>query len=195
MNRFGPRRSVASRAGLVLTLCLLTLAPMAQGAQSGITRSNTDLRAAPYHDAHLVIVLVKDTQLRILSRRGAWLKVNVDAYGEGWVKLHLVRIGDDAARERSSFSGIAALWRSWTGRGGSTGLVATTGIRGLEDQDLRNAKPDPEAVVALDAYKVSEQQARTRAKQAGLVVQQVEYDPKAYKKKKKKKKKRKKRDK
>ncbi len=169
---------------------------MAQGAQSGITRSNAALRAAPYNDAHLVITLVKDTQLRILSRRGAWLNVKVDAYGEGWVKLHLVRIGDDAARERSSFSGIAALWRSWTGRGGSSGLVATTGIRGLEDQDLRNAKPDPQAVVALDMYAATEQAARARAEQAGLVVQQVDYDPKVYKKNKsKKKKKRKKRDK
>lgn len=189
MNRFGPRQGGATRSALVLAACLLALAPMAQGAQAGITRSSADLRAAPYNDAHLIITLVKDTQLHILSRRGAWLKVNVDAYGEGWVKLHLVRIGDDAARERSSFSGIASLWRSWTGRGGSSGLVATTGIRGLEDQDLRNAKPDPQAVVALDAYKVSEQQARTHAKRAGLIVQEVDYDPKTHKKKKKKKRK------
>jgi hypothetical protein len=189
MNHSGPRQRGATPSAFVLAACLLALPPMAQGRQTGITRSNADLRAAPYNDAHLIITLVKDTQLHIFSRRGPWLKVNVDAYGDGWVKLHLVRIGDDAARERSSFSGIAALWRSWTGRGGSSGLVATTGIRGLEDQDLRNAKPDPQAVAALDAYKVSEEQARVRAEQTGLVVQQVKYDPKKYKKKKKKKRK------
>ena len=162
---------------------LLTVSTAAHAAQSGITRTAADLRAAPYNDANLVITLVKDTQLQILSRRGAWLQVNVDAYGGGYVKLHLVRIGDSADRERSSFSGIASLWRSITGRSGSSGLVATTGIRGLEAQDLRNARPNPQALAALEAYQVSDKQARARAEQAGLAAQQVAYDPKKYKKK------------
>lgn len=162
---------------------LLALSTAAHAAQSGITRAAADLRAAPYNDANLIIALVKDTQLQILGRRGAWLQVNVEAYGAGYVRLHLVRIGDSADRERSSFSGVASLWRSLTGRSGSSGLVATTGIRGLEDQDLRNARANPDALAALEAYQATDEQARMRAEQAGLAAQQVAYEPKKYKKK------------
>lgn len=186
MNRYGLSHRPRQLAWLLPAL--LTLAAAAHAAQSGITRTAADLRAAPYNDANLVITLVKDTQLQILGRRGAWLQVNVDAYGGGYVRLHLVRIGDSADRERSSFSGIASLWRSLTGRSGASGLVATTGIRGLEDQDLRNARANPEALTALEAYQATDDQARARAEQAGLTAQQVAYEPKKYKKKKKSKK-------
>ncbi len=181
MNRSGLSHHSRHLPWLLPALFALSIA--AHGAQPGITRTAADLRAAPYNDANLVITLVKDTQLQILSRRGAWLQVNVAAYGAGYVKLHLVRIGDSADRERSSFSGIASLWRSMTGRSGSSGLVATTGIRGLEDQDLRNARANPEALAALEAYQATDEQARVRAEQMGLAAQQVAYDPKKYKKK------------
>lgn len=189
MNRFGPSYCLKRLPALLLTLALLALAAPAGAAQSGITRAAADLRAAPYNDANLVITLAKDTQLQILGRRGAWLQVNVDAYGGGWVKLHLVRIGESADRERSSYSGIASLWHSMTGRSSSSGLVATTGIRGLDDQDLRNARANPEALAALENYQATDEQARARAEQAGLTAQNVAYDPKQYKKKKKSKKK------
>jgi hypothetical protein len=183
MNRSGLSHRSQRLAWLLPALLILSVA--AHATQSGITRTDADLRAAPYNDANLVITLAKDTQLQILGRRGAWLQVNVEAYGAGYVRLHLVRIGDSADRERSSFSGIASLWRSLTGRSSSSGLVATTGIRGLEDQDLRNARPNPEAVGALEAYQATDDQARMHAEQAGLVTQQVAYEPKKYKKKKK----------
>ncbi len=173
------------------SLVALGLAFWATGVlatQSGVVRTDAELRAAPYTDAHLLTTLPKDLPLGIQERRGGWIRVKTDPYGEGWIRLHQVRIGDGADRERSSVSGLSALWRSFTGRGGSRGLVATTGIRGLEAQDLRDTKPDPEAVKELEGYRVAESEARAFAAAAGLKPQQVSYDPDQKKKKKHKKK-------
>ncbi len=182
MNRCGPR--CAPLAGLALLLC----AGGAGAAQSGILRTNAELRAAPYSDAHLLTTLVKDTAVRINERRGGWIKVAAETYGEGWVRLHQVRIGDTAARERASVSGLSALWQSFTGRGSSRGLVATTGIRGMDADDLKNARPDPQAVGALERYQADEAQARAFAQDSGLQAQQVSYDADKQKKKKRRKK-------
>ncbi len=169
-------------------ISLMACATGALAVQSGIVRTDAELRAAPYTDAHLLATLPKDLQVGIQERRGGWIRVKSEAHGEGWVRLHQVRIGDSADRERSSFSGLSALWQSFTGRGGARGLVATTGIRGLEAQDLRNTQPDPEAVRALERYRAPEAEARAFAAAAGLQAQRVAYDPDETKKKRKKRK-------
>jgi hypothetical protein len=193
MNHSGHDRAAPGRIAVLIAVGALLIATHSHAAQTGITRDAVELRAAPYSDANLVTSLPTQTKVEILGRRGGWIKLNVEAYGQGWVPLHKVRLGDSAQRDRSSFSGLSMLWRSAsTGRSGASGLVAATGIRGMDDEDITGAVPDPQAVKSLDAFQASNAEARAHAVSAGLKQQNVEYVEPSKKKKKKKRKKKKK---
>ncbi len=146
--------------------------------ETGTTRSAAELMATPYRDAKSAGQLPANTKVDILERRGGWLKIT--AQGKtGWAKLHQVRTGV-GPEGRSSGEGLAILKNvGQTGRSGSQGIVATTGIRGMSAEELKNAKPDPAAVKKVDGYSVTASQARDYAKAAGLKEKNVPPLPKS----------------
>ena len=144
--------------------------------ESGITRSAVDLMATPYRDAKPAGQLPANTTVDILERRGGWMRISTKGKS-GWAKLHQVRVG--AGPEAKKSGGLAVLKNvSQTGRSGSQGIVATTGIRGMSAEELKNAKPDPAAVKKVDGYSVTTSQAREYAKAAGLKESNVPALPK-----------------
>ncbi len=144
-----------------------------QASEPGTTRYAVDLMAAPYSDAKLASNLSADTRVDVLERRGGWIKITAKGQA-GWVRLHQVRLG--VGPEKQGSSGLSALWNvGQTGRSGSHGIVATTGIRGLSAEELKTAKPNPKAVAAMDTHKVSEATARDYAHSAGLKENSVPY--------------------
>jgi hypothetical protein len=135
--------------------------------ETGTTRAAVTLMATPYSDAKPAGQLATNTTVDILERRGGWLHISA-AGKSGWAKLHQVRVGDGPQATKSG-EGLAILKNvGETGRSGSTGIVATTGIRGMSAEELTNAKPDPAAVKAIERYRVTASQAREYAKSAGL---------------------------
>lgn len=135
--------------------------------ETGATRAAVTLMATPYSDAKPAGQLAANTTVDILERRGGWLRISAKGTS-GWAKLHQVRVGDGPQTTKSG-EGLAILKNvGETGRSGSTGIVATTGIRGLSAEGLRNAKPDPAAVKAIEHYRVTAAQARDYARSAGL---------------------------
>lgn len=135
--------------------------------ETGATRAAVILMATPYSDAKPAGQLAANTTVDILERRGGWLRIAAKGTS-GWAKLHQVRVGGGPQATKSG-EGLAILKNvGETGRSGSTGIVATTGIRGLSAEGLRNAKPDPAAVKAIERYRVTASQAREYAKSAGL---------------------------
>ena len=190
MNLCGHNTNMNANRLLLLAGLLLSVTTLVQAAQSGIMRDTADLRAAPYRDAKLISRVPKQTKVGIIRRRGGWLKVEVGDHGQGWVRLNQVRVGSSPEQKKSSFLGLSTLWRSMTtGRSSSTGLVATTGIRGISAEDLKGAKPDPAALASLDAFTTSGSDASHHAANGGLVPQKIKYSEHKYKKKKKNKKK------
>jgi hypothetical protein len=134
--------------------------------------------ATPYRDAKSAGQLLANTKVDILERRGGWLKITAPGK-TGWAKLHQVRAGE-GPEGRNSGEGLAILKSvSQTGRSGSQGIVATTGIRGMSAEALKNAKPDPAAVKKVDGYSVTASQARDYAKAAGLKEKNVPPLPKS----------------
>ena len=135
--------------------------------ETGSTRSTVALMATPYRDAKPAGQLPANTAVDILERRGGWLRIS--AQGKtGWAKLHQVRTGEGPGIKKSG-EGLAILKNvGQTGRSGSQGIVATTGIRGMSAEELKNAKPDPAAVKTIEGYRVNANQAREYAKAAGL---------------------------
>jgi len=135
--------------------------------EAGTTRSAVDLMATPYRDAKPAGQLPANTTVDIFERRGGWLRIS--AKGKtGWAKLHQVRAGE-GPEARKSGEGLAILKNvGQTGRSGAQGIVATTGIRGMSAEELKNAKPDPAAVKTIERYRANANQAREYAKAAGL---------------------------
>jgi hypothetical protein len=142
--------------------------------EPGTTRTAVDLMATPYSDAKKTGQLPANTSVMILERRGGWLKISGNNT-TGWVRLHQVRSGE-GPEAKGSGEGLAMLKNvGKTGRSGSSGIVATTGIRGLSAAELKSAKPNPKAVEALARYRANDATAKDYARQAGLKDTDVPY--------------------
>ncbi len=145
----------------VLAVFLGLMSGAALAAEKGVMRYSADLMAAPFRDAKVVTSLKEKQRLEISERRGAWLNVTTDdRKHKGWVRLHQVSVGDGSPG------------RTWnvrdTGRSGASGLVATTGIRGLQAGQLKDAKPNEAELQKLNSYRANDAQAREHAAQGGL---------------------------
>ncbi len=166
----GPAATETSTVALNTGAAATTTAPKKTGTavrESGATRTSVDLKATPHSDAQGAGQLAANTTVDILERRGGWLRIS-GAGKSGWAKLHQVRVGEGPEAKKSG-EGLAILKNvGQTGRSGSTGIVATTGIRGMSAEELKNAKPDPAAVQAVERYRANANQARDYAKAAGL---------------------------
>jgi hypothetical protein len=135
--------------------------------ETGATRAAVTLMATPHSDAKPAGQLAANTTVDILERRGGWLLLSAKG-ATGWARLHQVRVGEGPEATKSG-EGLAILKNvGETGRSGSQGIVATTGIRGMSAEELRSAKPDPAAVNTIERYRVTAGQAREYAKAAGL---------------------------
>ncbi|MEK7716190.1 MAG: SH3 domain-containing protein [Pseudomonadota bacterium] len=142
--------------------------------ETGTTRSAVDLMATPYRDAKPAGQLPSNTTVDILERRGGWLRIS--AQGKtGWARLHQVRAGEGPEAKKSG-EGLAMLRNvGKTGRSGSQGIVATTGIRGLSAEELKSAQPNPKAVESMEASRASDTTARDFARSAGLKEKDVPF--------------------
>jgi hypothetical protein len=139
----------------------------AAAKETGTTRSAVNLMATPYSDAKQTGQLAANTTVIILERHGGWMRIS--AQGKtGWARLHQVRVGE-GPEAKNTGGGLTALKNvSQTGRSGSQGIVATTGIRGLSAEELKSAKPNPKAVESMEANRASDTSARDFARSAGL---------------------------
>jgi uncharacterized protein YraI len=174
MNRSGTSRRFSIFAAAVAGGLLFAAAFAA--TEVGTTRTDVNVLSAPKTDAKTVGRLSADTRVDIAERRGAWMRVKANG-AAGWVRLHQVRLG--TGPEKTSSEGMKMLWTAGqTGRSGATGIVATTGVRGLSAEDLKTAKPNPQQVQALERFRANESAAREQARAAGLRERQVALLPK-----------------
>lgn len=163
------------RLSLAIVLTLLSLP--AAAVEVGTMRQGAALMSAPYRDATTAGDVAQNTTVTILERRGAWLRVKTPD-NNGWVRLHQVRVGEGPEKKASGAEGVGMLWNvGQTGRSGSTGIVATTGIRGFDAEALKNAKPNPQAVQSMEGFRASKDAATAYAKSAGLKEANVEFLP------------------
>lgn len=169
MNRSGVHRRLSVTLVAATGFALFTAALFS--AEIGTTRTAVDVLSAPKGDAKTAGQLAENSRVEIVERRGAWLRVKRNDTS-GWLRLHQVRLGEGA--QKTSSEGTKMLWNvGQTGRSGASGIVATTGVRGLSADDLKTANPDPKQVQALDNYRANDAQAREQARAAGLREHQI----------------------
>lgn len=158
---------------LLLSAMLLT-AGAAQAGESGSTIKADALKAAPFTDAKIIATLPSGTRIEILKKDGGWYQVK-SPRGNGWIRLLSVRRG--GAKTSSAGSELSGLAGLASGRAGTGKIVATTGIRGLNEEQLRAAKYDEKQLNLAESYATSRAEAQKFAASAKLAARQLDYLP------------------
>ncbi len=157
----------------ILLLAALVLPGAALAAPMGTALKADSVRAEPYSDAKTTGKLARGDKLEILTRQGAWLKVKTTKTS-GWVRLLSVKRGSTSA---SGSGNAAAVLDLASGRSGTGQVVATTGVRGLSEEDLKAAKFNEAEVTALESYTQSAEQGQKFASKGGLKAIRFAYLP------------------
>lgn len=158
---------------LPMLLCLLAVMVGPAVAEPVTVERDSALRAEPRTDAGVVGNLAKGAAGDAVARQGAWVQVKSGAM-TGWLYSFNVRFGAVTAGAGEASGAGSALGRVFGSRQG-VNVTATIGIRGLDEEDLKQAKFDAGQLQALDGFAASREQADAHAVQAGLSASRVEY--------------------
>jgi hypothetical protein len=93
--------------------------------------------------------------------------------GSGWVRMLSIRRGE----ARKGTGDAAGLLGLASGRAGTGKVVATTGIRGLSEEELKAAKFDAGQLKLAESHATSRAEAKKFAAKGKLVARQVDYLP------------------
>jgi uncharacterized protein YraI len=143
---------------------LLLLSGLAMAAETGTALKADSIRAEPYADAKTKGSLARGEKLGILKKQGGWLEIKT-AKTTGWVRLLSVKRGTASSGSTSQAKGVLDVA---SGRAGTGKVVATTGVRGLSEEDLKEAKFNEAEVKKLEGYTQSAAQGQKFAGSGGL---------------------------
>ena len=131
----------------------------------------TELRSQPQGSAPVLTTLNTRDSVNIASRQGAWANVKTADGKSGWVRVLNLRTGS-GQRGDAGIGAIASVFKT-----GSSGNTVSTGVKGLSEEQLQNATPNPEEAARLNTFAAREPDARSFAKQGKLASQRVDYLP------------------
>lgn len=153
------------------SICLLALLiASAALAESGVAVRDTHLFERPDRSSERLTGLKAESALEIGPRQGGWYEARIDDQ-HGWVPMLDVRF--DKAEDQKADSGLRSLGNVI--HGGRSGSTVGSGVRGLDQEDLRKAKPDTQAVERMSGFAVTAQKAKQFAKEAGLKSTDIAY--------------------
>jgi len=149
----------------------LLLSAAAQAGEEAYTLRPTELKAKPYSDAQTLLTLPERSTVEVLQRRASWTEVK-SGKTTGWVKMLSLQLARGATQRRAD-DGLRSLFNvAKTGRSAAT---VTTGVRGLSEESLKNANPNPQEREKAEGYAVDKEEARRFAREGGLKAQRVDY--------------------
>lgn len=164
-------RKTLRGAALLGALCLACGITPALANEAGSALKADDLRAEPFADAKAVGKVAKGDALTIVTRQGGWYQVKAGAT-TGWVRMLSVRRGEGG--KASATDEIAGAAGAATGRSKGQ-VVSTTGVRGLSEADLKQAKFNEAEIAKAERHRASADDAKGFAGQAGLQPRQMAF--------------------
>lgn len=170
MNAFHPLRLLA----VFLLAALAT--PLVWAQAVGTTNRATELKADPRSDAATVASLPRDTAIVDIGRSSGWIRVQTGDKKTGWVRsFHISMKGNISETSSSSgfLGGLSSLFAPVRREPPKT--ISTVGIRGLSEEEMKNAKPNPAEFNKMKSYAVSKADAQAAAQRARLNPQTVAY--------------------
>jgi len=166
----------AMRCLRLIAMLVLAAAPwLARADEQGFTNRATELKERAAADAPTLASLPENTPVKVLARGGAWTKVEAGGKA-GWVRVFHLRFPAVVEASSSGGSGLASLGSAlgFGGSGDEKARLATTGIRGLSTEDVKNANPDPEALARMQSFRADKPSAERFAREAKLSEAHVE---------------------
>jgi hypothetical protein len=172
----------------ILGMLLLTTAVAAPS--SGVIVRSAALKENPAFGSKSLTSLAPGARVLVLERQGGWENVSLQASPnvKGWVRTYEVRtdiepgenpqIVKNKGSDDGVLGGLAGLSRASTGLFGGgrdraagkndNSVVATIGVRGLSETDLKKARPNPAELEKLHGYSVDATAAREYARAGRL---------------------------
>ncbi len=157
---------------IVMLLFFISAMQQAIAVETGVALKPEAIKNEPFSDAKTMGTLSVGDKVNIFRKDGGWLNVK-SAKGNGWVRMLSIRRGD-AKKEKTladSFKGLAS------GRAGTGKVVATTGIRGLNEEELKSAKFDATELNLAESYTTSRAEAQSFASNGKLKPRSLDYLP------------------
>jgi hypothetical protein len=154
----------------VLFVCLAAQTGLAGEAGSALKAD--EIKAEPFRDAKVVGRLAAGDRVSIVKRDGAWLMISSPK--KGWVRMLSVRRGGGPSAPGVTASGMASLA---SGRAGTGSVVSSTGVRGLNEEDLKSAHFNEGETELAESYAVNKKDAGQFAAKARLKARKVDYLP------------------
>ena len=157
---------------------LLALAPAAWADEQAFTNRSTELKDKGASEARTVATLPENTPVKVVQRAGGWTRVEAGGQS-GWVRVFHLRFAASVESSSSGsgggfLSGVTSALKGGRGSGQST-TIATTGIRGLSPEDLKNASPDAAALAKAQSYRADKPTAERFARDGKLSDVKVDY--------------------
>ena len=156
---------------LIHALVVLLLIALPAAAQQVTLERDSPLYAEPRLEAAQVTQMKQGATGEVIGKEGAWLNLKT-AGGSGWLFSFNVRFQGQKAG--GGDGGGSALGRVF-GPKQNVNVTASIGIRGLDEQDLKQASFNDAQIKLLDSYTASKQTAEDGARATGLSPVSVEY--------------------
>lgn len=145
-------------------------------AAPGTVLRDENIYAQAASTSKVVASVKRGTAVDIVTKQGGWLKVKAGKT-EGWIRLLSVRSGTGGV----GGAGVGDVVGAATTRSDPTRVVAVAGLRGLSEEELKQAQFNADELARLEANAVKPADAKTRAARSGLVATNIAQlpDPKA----------------
>ena len=156
--------------GLMRLLGLTLFIALPAAAQPVTLDRDSPLYAEARLESAQVAQLKQGANGEVIGKQGAWLNVKTPA-GTGWLFSFNVRFQGQKAGSGDSGSALGNVF----GPRRNVNVTATIGVRGLDEQDLKQASFNAGQMTAFDAYAATKQAAEDSARATGLAPVQVEY--------------------
>lgn len=145
-------------------------------ASPGVMLKEEPLRASASATAPTLGKLAKGEAVEILARQGGWSQVRGQGK-TGWVRLLSVRGG--AASQTDVAGEVQGVLSLGATRRDPNKVVAVAGVRGLSEEELKQARFDERAVRQMEGFAASGEEAARFAAEAGLARRELAYLPAA----------------
>ena len=152
---------------------LLLLLPALCLAEPATVIRATELRSAPATDAAVLAPLAENARVDALERKGGWTRIKEEGGAEGWVRMLTLRYAGGGGEAKQGDSGIVQLLN--VARSGTSGTQVATGVRGLDAEQLANAKPNAAELKKMQGYAASKDGAAGFAATGKLQARRVDY--------------------
>ena len=150
------------------TTLLLCVSAASALAAPGTVLRDEKIYSQPSSGSAVAGSAAKGASVNILDKQGGWLRVTAGKT-TGWIRILSVRAGEGGL----GGTGVGDVVGAATTRSDPSRVVAVAGLRGLNDEELKQAKFNAAELAQLDTWVVTVAQAKTFASQAGLVAVNV----------------------